>query len=654
MVTSTLVAALIGARTSEARQVRFGLHVDFESLRGAMLRTLAAGPEGSRMLWQDGGGCRAVVLRDVRLQPTGERLSIVAESNTRVGIQFLGFCLFPLSWRGRLEMETSPEVGPDWILRLRDPISTLYDEHGKTTSFGSRIWERVRGRVEHEVERVSVDLSPPIEGARQLVRDCAPAGRARAVEVALASLRPAAAVVEENGVRIDVVLDVPDEPSGETGRERPLERVEIQKWRSALESWDGFLAFVIKDLGLGDRDPTVLDELLELLLSSRYRLLTALGEEPSGGVDPVRQLFLEAWEVLRGIVRREATRASGDERALRYLRFLTAGDALAALDTVGPSLGLEISADGLRRLARALEPTFMGDPLAYTDSADPELRDLFHFHDPEEPARPSDDSPPSSWEWLIPDPAYADSGREDVAQLARRLDRWVPARDDLDPYRDAVGRLLQAITSRAAVQNAVEGRFTDLFGLLVHTVAWQESCWRHFVRRDGVVTFLLSNTDDVGIMQVNRRVWRGFFDLRKLEWDIAYNARAGAEILAQLLTRYGAREAGGRVENAARATYCAYNGGPRAYRRYRQAHVPRRERAIDRGFWEKYLAMAAGRALDFVLCVQDWGTHSRDQLSVAPPASRVKRCCSPRRSAATRTRASRQPPMASRPRASLV
>src|SRR5207247_2424864 len=162
--------------------------------------------------------------------------------------------------------------------------------------------------------------------------------------------------------------------------------------------------------------------------------------------------------------------------------FVAAGDALAALDAAAPSLGLEISTDGLRRLARVLDPSYAGDPLAYTEAPDPVLRELFHFHEPP----PSESSP-------APPPAGAS-------------------------------------------------------GWLVPAVAWQESCWRQFVERDGKVTYLLSKSGDVGIMQVNRRVWRGFFDLAKLESDIAYNAGAGAEILAQFLTRYGAREASGRLE----------------------------------------------------------------------------------------------------------
>jgi hypothetical protein len=68
------------------------------------------------------------------------------------------------------------------------------------------------------------------------------------------------------------------------------------------------------------------------------------------------------------------------------------------------------------------------------------------------------------------------------------------------------------------------------------------------------------------MMQINVRVWRGFFNPVKLRWSAGYNAGAGAEILWQLLGRYGIREA--RAPPSARSTP-AYNGGWRRYRRYR-------------------------------------------------------------------------------------
>ena len=123
------------------------------------------------------------------------------------------------------------------------------------------------------------------------------------------------------------------------------------------------------------------------------------------------------------------------------------------------------------------------------------------------------------------------------------------------------------------------------------------------MRKADTVTYLLSPTGDVGLMQINVRIWRGFFSPEKLRWNAAYNAGAGTEILMQLLVRYGVGEARERLENAARATYAAYNGGPSRYRRYRQARTPPHVRAVDRGFWEKYQAVAAGQADARVLCL---------------------------------------------------
>ena len=277
---------------------------------------------------------------------------------------------------------------------------------------------------------------------------------------------------------------------------------------------------------------------------------------------------------------------------------------------------------------------------------DETLRELFEFHDPSR-ILPSEPVPADqeSFSWFAPRPAYA--ADDEITVLSRRLDRWIPRREELETYRDAVGRLLGHVSQRTAAMNSIDDRFADLYHHLVPTTAWQESCWRQFVEREGRVTYLLSSSGDIGLMQVNRRVWRGFFKLTRLEWDIAYNAAAGAEILGQLLRRYGVREANGRLENAARATYAAYNGGPGAYRRYRLGKIPRAQRAIDRAFWDKYQAIAAGQALDFVLCIANWGSASRTRLSTAPVDSMPKCSMRSRRSSATPTISARHASIAS-------
>jgi hypothetical protein len=82
---------------------------------------------------------------------------------------------------------------------------------------------------------------------------------------------------------------------------------------------------------------------------------------------------------------------------------------------------------------------------------------------------------------------------------------------------------------------------------------------------------LASSTGDVGLMQVNRTTWRSLYDVKGLSGDMSYNGYAGAEILHQYLTRYAIpkkedKQPGGHL---ARATYSAYNAGPRGLGRYR-------------------------------------------------------------------------------------
>ena len=141
----------------------------------------------------------------------------------------------------------------------------------------------------------------------------------------------------------------------------------------------------------------------------------------------------------------------------------------------------------------------------------------------------------------------------------------------------------------------------DLFERLVLATAWQESCWRQYVRRKGAVAPLRSSVGALGLMQVNPHVWRGFYAVDGLSWSIGYNARAGSEILLHYLRDYAiarGEETAGGPDALARASYALYHGGPSHLTRYRQ---PKRWRpalvAVDRAFHAKFREVVAGREL---------------------------------------------------------
>jgi hypothetical protein len=587
--------------TSAADEVRFPLTVDYDVLRIAVRKHLGTGLE----LWRSPGGCGSFVLKDAAIEPTEDgRLKIAGPASGSAGVLLFGLCWANVSWTGYAEIVARPEIGPDWQLRLRDLDAQLYDASRENRGIAARLFTVVKGWSEAELATFAFDLGPPVMEVSTLLSSFAGSAGATPLAAALRTIRPVGLSVEPDAVRVGAALNLPPAPVTPRAPEPALTPALLKRWEAKLDDWDGFLSFVVKDLAGENADPAVRDELLILLLETRRDVVAVLARGPEPGTDAVRRIFLSTWDRLRVIVRRTAILPKDDlARTFRYVVFLAAGDALTAIDAAAPAAGLDFSADGLRRLAKSLDPGYAGDPLAQSDRSDLRLQQLFRFRDPDAPPRrPRRKSPGTSWNWLAPRPVYA-AESDEWRDLAAHLDRWVPAVAELPIYRATVDRLLTVAAERSLDPDALDERFDDLFHHLVKATAWQESCWRQFVRRGATVTFLESATGDVGLMQINARIWRGFFNGAKLRWNAAYNAGAGAEILQQLLIRYGTREARTRLENAARATYSAYHGGPARYRRYRTAAAASQGWAIDRAFWEKYQNVAAGTADDHVLCL---------------------------------------------------
>jgi hypothetical protein len=298
----------------------------------------------------------------------------------------------------------------------------------------------------------------------------------------------------------------------------------------------------------------------------------------------VRELFLATWRRLAPLVARNAF-ARNTTKALQVLAFINAGDALQALDSLGGAAGLRLTQDGLRQLARALAPGVVDIELDYSTALDPALRALFGFPPTLELAQ--DTTGP--WLDFFVASAYAANDRT--------LDAWVPASNDLERYLGAIENLLAEIAERERKQGKLAAEFVDIYNPLLRATAWQETCWRQFVRRDTRLEALRSAAGSVGIMQVNEHVWRGMYALERLRRETAYNAQAGNEILVHYLVDYAIKRnehlKTNDVHALARASYAVYNGGPRQLTRYRSVRTNPALRAIDDAFWQKYQAVRA-------------------------------------------------------------
>jgi hypothetical protein len=577
-----------------ARQVDVPITFDHDFIRQTLLAQVYTAADGQAVLWDDSTGCRFLKLREPDVSSANERLRVVTRGEARVGVRVGETCLAPLHWDGFIEIFEEPQVTADQrAVQFRVVDSNIYDSNWKKRFATGKLWDLVKQYVQPRFEAVRIDLAAPVDDLRSLLPLMVARGDPARVEQLLDSLHLADARASATGVTLTLAFTTSAAtPAPAPTPEPTLTADELRRWEESWQRWDAFLTFVVKQFGHDTTAKDLRQALADVLVEARYDILEALTPSAPGAPDPTRALFLKTWERLAPVVRRSASTLPG-ATALRYMSFIAAGDALTALDQMGPDVGLDISADGLRRLARIVAPLSTEDPLAYSTAVDPDLRQLFGLGPPLPAPDLSGEPSDTAWWRRLWHLHPAQAAEEAPAET---LQRWIVDRDTIDAYLQAVRQVLDDVTKQALGSADLDERYRDVYRRLVLATAWLESCWRQFIRADGKVTYLKSAVGSIGMMQVNEHVWRGLYDLRGLRWDIRYNGRAGAEILMHYLQDYAiARNEDaqpGGVDNLARATYAVYNGGPGHLTRYRKKTTKRSLKRIDDLFWDKYRAVS--------------------------------------------------------------
>ncbi len=584
-----LLVSLAGSAQSADVQVPLWLDRPFlESL----LRDRVFTGEGQRLrLSGDAAGCQILELSRPRVRIRGGRMRTRVDALARVGQTVGDRCLRLLDWQGQLELEQQAVVGSDRrSLDLQMASWRALRPDGSPDTLSNHVGHLLEQLLPDALKRVRVGLEGPLADLEALLSLFVTEREASRVDGLLKDISIAAVEIRDDRVAVSLHLPAPA-AIGPPSDEPRLSAAERARLQARLEDFDAFLTFVVQRLTDDATSPEQRDVLLDALLEARIRLVEILADPEPSDRDPVRLLFAETWDRLSGTFRELAARQSDHAGALRVLTFVGGGDLLRALDGLGPTTGLDVSRQGLRRLARSLiTQEEAGDPLELDERVDPALRRALGFGAPVPPPETVDEQ---SWlDWLVK-PARAAEGLDRA--LVQKLNRWVPNKQSVNTYLPMVGQVLDHVVSEQLRSKELDRRYHGQFRLLVLATAWQESCWRQFVARKDKRVPLESRSGDLGMMQINPRVWRGFYDLHGLKWDLVYNARAGADILEHFLVRYSLRhrehEKTGRLESLARSAYAAYNGGPREYDRYRRTSASARAKKVDGLFYEKYQAI---------------------------------------------------------------
>ena len=590
-----LLSASINASQVIAETVRVPIKLDYPVLRQLMQRQLFNTPDNSVEVLHDTTGCSTLFLSDPRLHENQQKLEITAHVRANIATAVFGNCTPLFNWEGDAKFLTEPVIQPGArSVRLNILSVQLYNPQGELIT--GQVWDLASGQLLSLMSHYEIDLSPTIDQLKKLLPDILDKRSAAQISKISDSLRLAEIKVAADGIEVAVNLEIDRLPATKKP-EAILSAEEIQQLEANWQMMDAMVTFAVKRYAKATSQQDLRDALVDILLDARYRLRDALAKPVTRTNDPVRHWFIDSWKRLGPVLRQISLENPGQEPML-LVSLLTATDALKILDRLGPSIGLDISANGLRRMGRMLIDQPGINPLLYEETVDPELRQLFQL--PDSPVSNQSSGFNFDFDFWPIRSAWAGSSNE-------RLQLWVPRKSELPEYLPIIRDLLTDSANSTAETNKLDDSVKKLFQNLVLATAWQESCWRQYVIKNKKVVTLRSNTGDTGLMQMNERVWRGLYNTQKLRWDTAYNVRAGVEVLHRYLVKYslkrGEQKHKGGLDNLARSAYSAYNGGPDQTSRYRNPRAPSVHQKTDALFWMKYQAVKQGKALQVAECL---------------------------------------------------
>ena len=609
-----IMALIVKPISAMVETVAIPVFLDTQQLQVLMMQNEFKGPNDTAQYLLDDDGCTSITFSEPHLSAEGELLRVDSKILAIIGVPTTGVCKTITRWTGSTVVtgKFSLVSGQPLSAEFRVQDARIKDQEGRTPT-NSPVLQVVKEQLHLLLSRYRLNLKPETDSLKDLLPYFLPHYPADRLTKMIDSLRIGHLLIHPNGLDIELRIDV--EAVAKAGPEPTLSEHEIQQLEQRCRNWDAFLTFIIKEVAAATRSEELRADLLEILLDARYQFKSILGEPSQSTTDPVKQLFIRSWERLMPVMRHISVH-SPKQNLLPFLSFITATDALNALDRFGPAVGLDISTDGLRRLARLLNTDPSIDPLKYLNETDPVLQQLFDF------GRSGDNiqkKEPHGFNFQLVRKVFAANSRD-------HLNRWVPTAAELKSYLLEIRNLLLEEADARIRSSPIAQKYAGIYRKLMLTAAWQESCWRQYILQNRKVVPLISGSGDIGLLQINEKVWHGFYSPSKLRWDITYNARAGSEILFKFMIDYALKQQehkhGGGLPNLARATYSAYNGGPSQVSRYRKNDVPAAHKKIDTAFWEKYQKVQQGQELAVAQCL---GGQASGSMTAVPQTNRGRK-----------------------------
>lgn len=350
----TLAVALFAGTVKPvlADPINLPIQLDYGLIKKVIVSQLFKGEGGIAEIWHDKHKCSFLNLSNPRISGEGGQIKLLNDIQAQFGTAFGGQCITVLAWDGALETYQKPAVSPDQtILSLPVTRANAYDRQGRQLNI-DKLQDLITKAVQPKLADIKVDLNKSRGDMEKTLTGFLPKEKAGEIKQVLDTLRFSSAEANDDGIKIKLAFDAPLKKI-DPKPEAPFTDAEQKAWQSTWKEWDAFLTKAIDQASQETQSQELRDTLTEILIESRTAFQAGLKAQSPKSSDPVRVFFTDTWQKLAPHLKTLAKELPEIE-GLRYMTFIAATDVIYELENLGAPFGLEITSDGLRRLARML------------------------------------------------------------------------------------------------------------------------------------------------------------------------------------------------------------------------------------------------------------------------------------------------------------
>jgi hypothetical protein len=344
---------LLPATISMAAETRLAVPMDYQLLRSVLIKQLYSGENQTARLWKEGQDCSFLDLSNPQIQGDKGLIKIDNNVHARVGLQLAGKCIPALEWHGILQTWQQPSLD-SLGNQLRFPITqtAAFDSKGQPLNI-KQLQDLLNKAVQHQLANLKIDLD---QSRGDIIKTLLPyidAADTEALQDTVNSLRFNQVAAGDKALTIDIGFNGEQPANSASQPAAAFNAHELKQWRTVWHALEQSLESGLNQPALEGQSAADKETLRSVMAEAGTAFEQGLTEKDLDPADdPVRTFFNESWDKLGPLLRKASTQLPGAE-PLRYLTLIAATDVMYELDRVSKPLGLEISANGLRKLARA-------------------------------------------------------------------------------------------------------------------------------------------------------------------------------------------------------------------------------------------------------------------------------------------------------------